>query len=129
MVLLAQIGKIGEHVLFADYAAGLRDHQFADVMDGGFPRIDKQAAAAKAFVVSLAHGGRIGADQIDMCAGLDPRALNDGGSYCRTNQISLSHVSLDFTHRSKIDLWKLFGKTRTQRYSFVAGSVPYIDLP
>ncbi len=44
------------------------NHQFAYLVQGGCARIDEQAATAQAFVIGLAHGRRVGANQVKVNA-------------------------------------------------------------
>src|SRR5210317_1353421 len=99
-------------------------------MQGGFPGIDKQAATTHAFIVSLAHCWRIGADQIDVDAGLKPCALNDRGftAYRRANQVGLSRTGLDLTDWRERDLREFLYKTRTQGCCLVTRPVPDLHL-
>ena len=95
-------------------------------MKRGFPSIDEDTAATQTFVISLAHGRRIGTDQVDVSAGFKPGALNDGGfaTNCRTNQIGPSRGGFDFIHRTEVDLWKLVAKVRAQCCGLIMRSVP-----
>jgi hypothetical protein len=92
MALLAQIREIGEHIVFTDHFVGHWDHQFADMLQGGFARIDEQAATAKTFIIGLAHGRRVGANQIKVNAGFKPLTANNRllATDCRADQVSRS---------------------------------------
>ena len=73
-----QVREIAKHVGAGNDAPGERIAQLADMRDRGVETVDEDPRPPERLVVGLAHVGAIGADQVEMLAGPEPRALQDG---------------------------------------------------
>ena len=73
-----QVVEVAEHVLLPDGAARDRLQDVADSVEGGLAPVHEDARAAGGRVVGLARLGRVAADEVEVGAGLEPFAPDQG---------------------------------------------------